>query len=68
MDSLVWTARRTRHPSGAQERSEFITHDVIAGFDSNYPSAFGRTIPRLGHGPVLIKYTGQGSKKGSNAA
>ena len=53
----------------ALERAEFISADVIAGYDSNYPSAFepGNTA-RLGHGPVLIKYTGQNGKKGSNAA
>ena len=53
----------------ALERSEFISADVIAGFDSNYPSAFEPdNSARLGHGPVLIKYTGQNGKKGSNAA
>ncbi len=53
----------------ALEHAEFISADVIAGFDSNYPSAFEPdNTARLGHGPVLIKYTGQNGKKGSNAA
>lgn len=53
----------------ALEHSAFISADVIAGFDSNYPSAFeADNSARLGHGPVLIKYTGQNGKKGSNAA
>lgn len=53
----------------ALEHSKMLSADVLVAYDSNSPEAFDSyNSARLGHGPVLAKYTGSAGKKGTNDA
>lgn len=51
------------------ENSKCMSADVSSGFDPNYPSVFEkRNCALVGHGTVMMKYTGSGGKYDTNDA
>jgi len=50
-------------------RSKMLSADVTAGFDPNYPEVYDkRNTPLLGHGIVMMKYSGSRGKSGCSDA
>lgn len=50
-------------------RSKMLSADVTAAFDPNYPEVYDkRNTPMLGHGVVLMKYSGSRGKGGASDA
>lgn len=50
-------------------RSKMLSADVTAAFDPNYPEVYDkRNTPMLGHGVVIMKYSGSRGKGGASDA
>lgn len=50
-------------------KSKMLSADVTAAFDPNYPEVFDkRNTPMLGHGVVIMKYSGSRGKGGASDA